>query len=237
MALELGVFLEDLRRAATLDDLTALVARLRDELGTAHATYHCVTGAGRQYGAVTYPPEWVARYLECDYARLDPVVQGALRHFRPIDWRALDWSGRGVRGFLAEARAAGVAAQGLTVPLHGPGGHFALFSVNADASDGAWDDFVDRHHADLVLMAHYLNEKALELDRAEGTPRLPQLSPREADVLRLLGLGLNRSAAAERLGISEHTLRVYLESARRKLGARNTVHAVALGIARGLIGW
>jgi DNA-binding CsgD family transcriptional regulator len=40
---------------------------------------------------------------------------------------------------------------------------------------------------------------------------------------------------AESLSISEHTLRVYIESARFKLGALNTTHAVARAMSRGLI--
>ena len=37
------------------------------------------------------------------------------------------------------------------------------------------------------------------------------------------------------LAISEHTLRAYIEGARLKLGALNTVHAVARAVAEGLI--
>jgi DNA-binding CsgD family transcriptional regulator len=40
---------------------------------------------------------------------------------------------------------------------------------------------------------------------------------------------------AQSLAISEHTLRVYIESARHKLGAINTVHAVARALSLGLI--
>jgi len=40
---------------------------------------------------------------------------------------------------------------------------------------------------------------------------------------------------AERLTISEHTVRVYIESARFKLGALNTTHAVDRALSRGLI--
>jgi DNA-binding CsgD family transcriptional regulator len=37
------------------------------------------------------------------------------------------------------------------------------------------------------------------------------------------------------MNISENTLRVYIDSARHKLGALNIPHAVALGVSRGLI--
>jgi len=61
------------------------------------------------------------------------------------------------------------------------------------------------------------------------------LSPREADALTFLALGYSRAQIAETLEISEHTLRVYVESARFKLGAMNTTQAVARALSLGLI--
>lgn len=46
------------------------------------------------------------------------------------------------------------------------------------------------------------------------------------------GYGTN---AAKSLGLSSHTVRDQLKAARRKLGARNTTHAVAISIRNGLI--
>jgi DNA-binding CsgD family transcriptional regulator len=46
---------------------------------------------------------------------------------------------------------------------------------------------------------------------------------------------MNRAQAAAEMEISEHTLRVYIETARHKLGALNTTHAVARALSRGLI--
>lgn len=55
------------------------------------------------------------------------------------------------------------------------------------------------------------------------------------DALTLLAMGYSRAQVANSLSISEHTLRAYIESARLKLGASNTIHAVARAISRGLI--
>ena len=51
----------------------------------------------------------------------------------------------------------------------------------------------------------------------------------------MLAMGYSRAKAAESLSISEHTLRVYIESARFKLAAMNTTHAVARALASGLL--
>jgi len=53
--------------------------------------------------------------------------------------------------------------------------------------------------------------------------------------MTFLAMGYSRSQVANTLSISEHTLRVYIESARFKLGAANTTHAVARALQHGLI--
>ena len=61
------------------------------------------------------------------------------------------------------------------------------------------------------------------------------MSGREVDVLTYLAMGYSRGQVAQTLSISEHTLRAYVESARFKLGATNTMHAIARAVAEGLI--
>jgi DNA-binding CsgD family transcriptional regulator len=53
--------------------------------------------------------------------------------------------------------------------------------------------------------------------------------------LTLLGIGYSRAQVAKTLSISEHTLRVYIESARFKLGALNTTHAIARAVSCGMV--
>jgi DNA-binding CsgD family transcriptional regulator len=53
--------------------------------------------------------------------------------------------------------------------------------------------------------------------------------------MTLLAKGFSRAQTADEMQISEHTLRVYIEAARHKLGALNTTHAVARALSRGLI--
>ena len=55
-----------------------------------------------------------------------------------------------------------------------------------------------------------------------------RLTPRERDVLRAVAQGLIDKETSTALGISRRTILTHLERARRKLGARNRIHAVAL---------
>ncbi len=226
---------EMLSQATTLEALQGFVESLRDVYDIEHLVYHSVNPKGGQYAALTYDPSWVERYIEEDYARIDPVVQSAYRRFHPVDWKALDWSAKTTRQFLGEAIDAGIGNQGFSIPIRGPSGQFALFSANQKGNDDAWAAYTNERVSDLILIAHYLNEKALEIEGSEERGPVRPLSPREKDTLTLLALGNNRANVAETLNISENTLRVYIESARFKLGATNTTHAVAMALLHGLI--
>ena len=235
MPARLEQFIGDLQQATRLDELQSVIQGLRGHFQIEHLVYHSVNSTGQQYAVLTYSPEWVERYLEQDYARVDPVVQGCFQRFHPVDWKRLDWSARPTRAFLGEALDAGVGHQGFSVPIRGPNGQFALFSISDRASDGKWAKFTQNHVADLILVAHFINQKALEIERGTDFRSVKSLSPREVDVLTMLAMGLNRSQAADSLDISEHTLRAYVESARLKLGATNTTHAVARAVAGGFV--
>ena len=228
-------FLDDLQQVRTLDELTNHIVDLRNTLSVEHVVYHSVNSTGEQYAALTYSDEWVGRYLDRDYARIDPVVQGCYRRFVPVDWKALDWSGKAQRDFMGEAIEAGVGNQGFSLPIRGPNGQFALFTVSHRATDAEWLSYTRENMRALILAAHFVNQKALEIERGTDLVDQKNLSPRETDTLRLLALGYSRAQAADALSISEHTLRVYLESARFKLGAANTTHAVARALSIGLI--
>jgi LuxR family quorum sensing-dependent transcriptional regulator len=59
------------------------------------------------------------------------------------------------------------------------------------------------------------------------------LTAREKECLIHSAKGIYEAEVAHRLGISPHTVRVHIENAKRKLGAKNKVHAVALAISMG----
>ena len=228
-------FLERLQKAETLRDLDEVILSLSDELSVEHVVYHSVNSTGDQYAVTTYHSNWVDHYLGSDYARIDPVVQACLRRFHPVDWQRLDWTGKAVRQFLDEARGAGVGNQGYSVPIRGPSGQFAVFTVSSQESDETWSKYTQEYTRSLILASHYVNQKALEIERGSDTAEFVALSPRETDALTMLALGYSRAQAADSLSISEHTLRVYIESARFKLAAMNTTHAVALALNHGLL--
>jgi DNA-binding NarL/FixJ family response regulator len=67
--------------------------------------------------------------------------------------------------------------------------------------------------------------------RAEAT----NLSPRELEVLRLIGDGLTSDTVARRLGITSHTCRDHLKRLRAKLDAATTLQAVVTAARLGIL--
>ncbi len=235
MKLTLENFLEVIPQVKTLEEFQTATETLRDILELEHVVYHWVNSVGERFGAGTYSSEWVDRYLEKDYLRMDPVIFGCFQRFTPVNWKQLDWSSKAAKGLLLEAIEFGVGNQGYTIPIRGPHGQFAIFTLNKTTTDQDWEAFIETHGRDLIIVGHEFNKKALEFEIGEDAQPTPSLSPRETMAIANLAKGLSRAQAAKEMSISEHTLRVYIEAARHKLGALNTTHAVARALSTGVI--
>jgi DNA-binding CsgD family transcriptional regulator len=231
---KLEAFLERLQSTKSIEELQGLIPQLRDLVEVDHLAYYWVNNS-EIVAAVTYDPKWVARYIEQDYKRIDPVVLGALRRFHPIDWKSLDWTSPAARRFFAEALEHGLGNQGYSIPIWGPTGEFAVFNSNHGCSDLEWDRIKQAQGKQLLLLSHLFHQQARRIKSGDANSNGYELSPRERDALTFLSRGNSRAEVAERLRISENTLRAYIDSARAKLGAMNTTHAVALALARGVI--
>lgn len=64
---------------------------------------------------------------------------------------------------------------------------------------------------------------------------IEELTEREGQVLRLVSAGCGNKEIADRLAISEHTVKFHISSILGKLNAASRTEAVSLGIKRGLI--
>ncbi|MBI5105395.1 MAG: response regulator transcription factor [Solirubrobacterales bacterium] len=77
------------------------------------------------------------------------------------------------------------------------------------------------------------------LDRILLSPRatahVPQLSPREREIMHLMAEGMTAEAIGDRINVSVETVRTHVRNVIRKLQARNRVHAIAIALERGEI--
>lgn len=100
-------------------------------------------------------------------------------------------------------------------------------------------DVTDRRNVERAVVGNRAQDPLNPADTVEGlTPggyRLPPLTTREDQVLRLLAAGKNTTDISEILAIRPLTARNHVSRLLTKLGCRSRLEAVALGTRAGLI--
>ena len=86
----------------------------------------------------------------------------------------------------------------------------------------------------LVVIDGILADGALRT-RPSAEALVEPLTPRELEVLALIGQGLSNRVLAQRLHISEHTAKFHVNAILGKLGAQTRAEAVAQGVRLGLL--
>ncbi|MEU2924450.1 helix-turn-helix transcriptional regulator [Streptomyces sp. NPDC007251] len=165
--------------------------------------------------------------------RVRGVLYGALRSAQPLGDRTLGAA-------MAVARD---VEQALVVREEAGELLAAARPEPADRDRGAAWEQVREAHAALRALAPRIGDPGLraELLAACGLLTAPPrsggvtLAPRELDVLSWVAAGATNAAVAERLGLRPETVKGYLRSAMRKLGAHTRGEAVTAARRAGLL--
>ncbi|MEU7584306.1 helix-turn-helix transcriptional regulator [Streptomyces sp. NPDC041068] len=170
--------------------------------------------------------------------RVRGVLYGALRAAQPLGDRALS--------------AAVAAARDVEQALLVRDEVRSLLAAAREpvANPGAWEEVREAHGA-LRALAPRVTDPALRAEllavcgrlESAATVTVPEpeharavaLAPREVDVLACVATGVTNAAAAERLGLRPETVKGYLRSAMRKLGAHTRLEAVVAARRAGLL--
>lgn len=227
------------QRTKNIDELSAVLAELRDESGLAHLVYHAVHVPAFQKVnpllVLTYDDAWVKRYVEQDYFRIDPVVIAGSKGFLPVDWMTVEHHTKEARHFFAEAERHGVGRHGFTMPIRGPAGERALFSISAHATDEQWHRWRFAYLKDFRLLADYFHDHAMRLAGLRSNEILKPLSAREKQCLEALLQGKAPGQVAASFDLSASAVHAYLRTARRKLNCSTLEQAIAKAIQLDLI--
>ena len=103
------------------------------------------------------------------------------------------------------------------------------------AKDAPSDDVVAAARHATVSPRSFAAANLADAMRRRLAPSGPQLSPREAEVLRLLAEGLGVAAIARQLFVSESTAKTHISKIYEKLGAANRAQAIMNAIRAGLL--
>lgn len=108
--------------------------------------------------------------------------------------------------------------------------------LSADATGAELKVAIDAVAQGLVVLPLALSQQVLDSPRFTPTDDpVEPLTPREIEVLTLLGQGLPNKLIARELTISEHTVKFHISSIFAKLGAASRTDAVSRGARAGLI--
>lgn len=233
-------FLNDPGLARGSKSASLTYARLAEEFGFSSLIICALPEAGENVESLIefehWPTGWRDQYLAGNYFARDPVSIAAL-----VSKTAYTWANARPR-FTAEARQSRIAQEasshGLVDGLALPGGErggrrrlmISLGSDNPIALGQA--DFELLY---LVSIWFQLRDDRPAPPKAGLNSAGRSLSVRERDILCWMAQGKSAWEVAQILTLSEATVTTHLRNIRRKLGANNTTHAVAIGLIQGQI--
>jgi LuxR family transcriptional regulator, quorum-sensing system regulator BjaR1 len=176
--------------------------------------------------AKRWPAEWFKIYTANQYIRVDPVARQCRRSVHPFEWAEAPYDPQ------QDPRAAEVMrraqdfrmARGFIVPIHGITGYEACISVG-----GTDLDLNSRSKPAIHLMAMYGFDRVRRLLSPPAIIAY-RLTKREREVLAWSAVGKSAWDIGEILNITQRTVEEHLANCRRKLGAMNRTHAVAIAI-------
>ena len=227
-----------LRELSTAAQVIDRVAWATTELGFDH--FNCGVWAPLPlsnptlHAAGNLPQEFQARYRQMRHARQDPVVMHARRSMEPLAWTAAVFDG--CPELAADAHRHGVRA-GWTQACVNAQGRRGLLTLSRlspalDATELRLKD------ADLRWLSHMTNLfVGPHLARPQGSCASPELTEREAEVLRWSGDGKTTGEISSILAISDNTVNYYLKNAMAKLHAANKTSAVVIALTQGLLAY
>jgi LuxR family transcriptional regulator len=169
----------------------------------------------------------------------DPVQILALRSVQPLYW-SYHFEEPSVLNSKAQGPVANYLrgyelARGLTVPVQTPTrGCATITGLWRQRPDGGAleNSFV----AEFMLFAHKLHDKLLQqLGKDDIATVAVRLTPRERECIQLCAEGLSDKQVAHELDRSISTVIMHLQSAMRKLGARNRAQAIARAAHYGML--
>lgn len=223
-----------IERAEDVDELLGVLFDLRDESGLAHliyiATYVPALDKTNPLLLSTCDDAWIQRYLERDCSGIDPVWLAGRKSFLPIDWMTVKQFSEEARHFFAEAESYGVGRHGFTLPIRGPAGERAFFTITANTAEARWHRWRFSYLRDFHLLAHYFHDRAMRLACLRDDRVLRPLSPRERQCLESLMRGQAPGQVADALSLSVSAVHAYLRAARQKLECNTMERAIAKAI-------
>jgi two-component system nitrate/nitrite response regulator NarL len=157
--------------------------------------------------------------------RSSPDIQTVVLTVSAEDADVLEALAAGACGYLLKDIRADRLADGIRQAAEG---HMVLSSDVAQA-------LIARVRSDADANAVRAKAEVEAGEEEAATQERPALTPREAEVLRLIAEGADNVAIGRALSISPHTVKQYVTNIFEKLGVRSRVQAAVYAVRAGLV--
>ncbi len=235
--MDIDRFIDALNASGGLRDIRDVGVELVESVGGDYFLYAGIGQTPISSPEVTiignYPEEWLHRYQEKDYARIDPTVWHATQSVTPLYWCDIGKEDSVTYDFFQDAYAHGIVS-GVTIPLHSGVGYSAILTFVSSNDDPSVYDAFHSEISNLLLFGYHMHKNVMRcINVPSQSVKQELLSELERNCLLWAAEGKTAWEISEILSLKERTVVFHLNNAVKKLGATNRQHAIAYAIALG----
>lgn len=179
------------------------------------------------------PLDWIERYNQKGYIDVDTRLASSLTQASPYLWDRTQFNGHEAEELFEEAASYGIRA-GISTALLNHEGYLGMFSASTSLNIGVSDLLTPIIRGRFLIVKDYLAEllspgNRTVVSEANELPddELVDLSPRQREILYWTASGYAPTKIADKLHISDSTVRAHLATIKTRLRVRKLGHAVA----------
>ncbi|WP_373414969.1 LuxR family transcriptional regulator [Ensifer aridi] len=236
-AVQFGRFVDQTAGVVQAEQLFNLLCAFALNLDCPWSAYRYLTPGLRnpaepnQTFMFNYPDGWQERYFKMGYDKIDPIIKTSRKRARAFRWSEVynqACTTEDERRVFDEAAEFGLRS-GISIPLHGPNGSFAIMSFARKR------DFQNRTVTYLQLAALHFHLRAATLVNSSGIEEIPNLSPREKECILWSARGKSSWEIGKILGVSVNTANFHIKNAMQKLDSSSRTTAAIKALHFGII--
>ena len=218
------------------DLINTLTSQLHD-LGVEYFGYFNLCSHGTYLPKIigTYPDDWVEQYLSNNYVEIDPTIPLCLLGTVPIEWgfaKNLNKEKRQIE-YWKEVEAYGLGT-GVSVPI---GRNLSQkVGIGCSLFDNDEKKFLKTNGKQLEVIANVFSQTLVDISNsAELAIKSFNLSNREIECGKWLCTGYTLEQIANKMHISERTVRFHVGKLREKLKANNREQVIVKLVAYNIV--
>lgn len=236
--------IEKISTANCEQDIVDICSAIAEDLETSYFTYTLLLPNdfhNHRYKRISnINSTWADRYETKSYVLIDPIFKQCIQSFIPVFWdtQRYDLKKESVeaKNMFEDAHQHGLRA-GILVSVfdfYGANGVFEL-GLDADLYNNQSRKHLERIAPYLSYLGGFIHHAMIKILNQEEYEQKEPLTKREKDCLCWAADGKTASEIGSKLFISENTVKFHSKNIMKKLGAKNTVQALAIGILNGEI--